>query len=622
MRNILNHFKKLGKNESQYVQSFNNIVSQYNEKQLKIIIKMLPLNVKAVLEESSPEYQRIATSSGIMKKEISARQRINKITGPSEKLFTSESLNKTSKPVVVPTTMEKSNVKRVMTSKIKAPSVTYKEDEEDIDEVDEFDEFDDLDEIINPTEEVQQIEVEEKKPKKRGRPRKNIVVDEDPENQKTRKRGRPKKQTKVENQELFPGFDSKDEFDDILPGFEDVDEKEKDIELNSNIEDFEEKNEIQLPGLEEEEDTSFLPRFTDDDDNEVENKYDNGENYSQEIEEDESFDDEEDDFVDSANSWNEDDEEDNYDKQDSIYNNFSKEEFEQLLTPGKKLVAFLGTTKNGTSFVVNNIAEYLSKLGVNVAILDATKNKNAYYIYTKNEETLRKTAINSFKNLVLGNPYGVQVNSNLTVYTGIPSETEQIKNYGPILETLVKNHTCVLIDCDFSTPNEYFDLAQQIFLVQSMDILTIQPLTAFLKDLKAKNMLDKNKINIILNKVVKLKSVSAKNIIGGLAFYNDPEMSFMTELFDRNSVNYIEVPFDGDVYSKYLSGIVDCNISLNNYSKEFKSIIKKLAERVYQLAPRQSNGGSKNRHNSSGPSYANNFSASMNNTLNTMKSKY
>ena len=47
MRNILNHFKKLGKNEDKYVQSFNNIVSQYNENQLKIIISMLPLNVKS-----------------------------------------------------------------------------------------------------------------------------------------------------------------------------------------------------------------------------------------------------------------------------------------------------------------------------------------------------------------------------------------------------------------------------------------------------------------------------------------------------------------------------------------------------------------------------------------------
>ena len=53
IQNILAHYKKLGKNEEQYVRSFDNIASQYNDVQLKIICKFLPLNVRAVLEEKS-----------------------------------------------------------------------------------------------------------------------------------------------------------------------------------------------------------------------------------------------------------------------------------------------------------------------------------------------------------------------------------------------------------------------------------------------------------------------------------------------------------------------------------------------------------------------------------------
>ncbi len=132
MRNILNHFKKLGKNEDKYVQSFNNIVSQYNENQLKIIISMLPLNVKAVLEEKSPEYQKIATSNGLMSK-VSARKKLKDKTGPSEKLLMQDTLNKTSKPVVVPTTMKSSNIKRVLTKNIKSPEVSIQDDFEDED---------------------------------------------------------------------------------------------------------------------------------------------------------------------------------------------------------------------------------------------------------------------------------------------------------------------------------------------------------------------------------------------------------------------------------------------------------------------------------------------------------
>ncbi len=382
----------------------------------------------------------------------------------------------------------------------------------------------------------------------------------------------------------MPGFDDEDSNtnENILPGFDEVENDETNESILpgfENIEEGEEKNK------EEYDDNSNLAYQN----NYTSNMYSNlGRNS------------EEKDYL----------------------SNFNKMEYQRLLTPEKKVITFVGTSKNGTSFIVNNVAEYLSKLGVNVALLDATKNKNAYYIYTKNEENLRKTAANCFQNLILGNAYGVQTNPNLTVYTGLPMEKEQIKNYGPILETLVKNHTCVLIDCDYDTPIEYFENAQEIYLVQSMDILTIQPLTAFLRELKSKNVLDESKIRIVINKYLRLKGVASKNIIGGMAFYNDPEMSFMTELFDRNNVQYTEVPFNEEVYVKYLSGIAECDISSNNYPKEFKNVLNNLSSKVYQLAPRQAISGNKKDKAKNDQTYVSSFSSSMNNTLNNMRKKY
>ena len=174
-------------------------------------------------------------------------------------------------------------------------------------------------------------------------------------------------------------------------------------------------------------------------------------------------------------------------------NVFDDEEFEGLLSKEKKVVSFVGTSKNGTSFIINNIAIILSNMGINTAILDATSNKNAYYIYTKNDEDLRKIASSSFENLKNETAEGLRVNNNLTVYTTIPSKGDQINDSRPILETLIRNHSLVLIDCDFSTPIEYFDKSQEIYLVQSMDVLTIQPLTEFLRELKVKNVLDDRK---------------------------------------------------------------------------------------------------------------------------------
>ena len=60
-----------------------------------------------------------------------------------------------------------------------------------------------------------------------------------------------------------------------------------------------------------------------------------------------------------------------------------------LVTKDKKIVSFVGTTKNGTSFIVNNAAHLLASMGISTAILDMTKERNMFYIYTKNSDKLR-----------------------------------------------------------------------------------------------------------------------------------------------------------------------------------------------------------------------------------------
>lgn len=77
-----------------------------------------------------------------------------------------------------------------------------------------------------------------------------------------------------------------------------------------------------------------------------------------------------------------------------------------FISKDNKMVAFVGTSKNGTSFLVNNLADILSNIGINTAILDLTENKNSYYIYTKNDENLRKTANSCIRKINSGNYRG------------------------------------------------------------------------------------------------------------------------------------------------------------------------------------------------------------------------
>ena len=248
-------------------------------------------------------------------------------------------------------------------------------------------------------------------------------------------------------------------------------------------------------------------------------------------------------------------------------------------------------------------------MGIKTAILDATKNKNSYYIYTKNEEQLREIAFKCFENLRSGITQGIQVNKNLTVYTSLPDDDSQMEDVDSILTTLVQNYALVLIDTDYGTPLGYFENSQEIYLVQSMDILTIQPLTAFLRDLKSKNIISNpEKLRIVLNKEVRMRGINAKTIIGGMAFYNDPAMSFMTELFNKDNIKYSVIPFDEQVYIRYLEGLVDCNITLNGYSKMMISSLKELANMVYPMIS-----------NKYKPQKKNKFSSNMNDTLEKMK---
>lgn len=587
IQNIRAHYKKLGKNEDAYVESFNNIASQYTDAQLRVIVKFLPLNVKVVLETKSPKYQSIMSFTGETTRTISQKE--DKKESAIKIDFIENQLNKPkmTKPVVVPSAVDTKKVTKL------GKKVEEKEPPKPIEEPKEVT----LQELI---EEPKEATVEQPK-RGRGRPKKVVIPEE--ENKiatPKRGRGRPKKVVEpeeqiVENKEetvnLFGLDEEKEEItlpdieeklEEILPGIEELEENEEQ-EKNAilpGVEEIVEEENTVLPGVEKEE---HYDTYYKEPEQVTTNNYATSENlYSNEIV-----------------------------KQNNVSQNIN---LENLLTRDKKIVSFVGTTKNGTSFLINNLAELFSTMGINTAILDATKNKNSYYIYTKNEEQLRNIAADSMENLSNGIAEGIKVNKNLTVYTSIPQQKEN-ENYKEILATLVKNYSLVLIDCDFNTNVSYFENSQEIYLVQSMDILTIQPLTAFLRELKAKNMLSPEKIRIVINKQAKIRTLNSKVIIGGMAYYNDPTMSFMTELFNKDEVRNCQIPFDEQVYSRYLEGLVNCKISLNGYSKNFMLALKELGNMVYPLLNNKYKPVENYERKST-------FSSRMSNTLEQMKNNY
>lgn len=636
VENIRAHYARLGKNEDKYLESFNNIVAQYSDTQLRIIIKYLPMNVKAVLEERSAKYQQLVINNSALNsfdaksKTVKYKEQIKQMEDEHEDDFVQQ-LTKhddISNSVVIPTNLTTKNVQKIIVPKAEnseqnrtiIESKTVTQPIETSTSINEKMEIPITELKHNEIVKNESVAIEQPK-RGRGRPRKNPlpeeqIVQEPQESQEQKEvqplqeqkitqateqpkrgRGRPKKQpieeiatSEIQNVDTNESKDidlfSMEDEEQEIDLFESANQEEQEVDLfNMNEEPEEQETEVDLFNSSNDniKDAINEPNI----DNNIQEKTVN-ESRSTEVE-----------HV-------------NY---ISPTNNYSSN-LNTLLTADKKIVAFVGTTKNGTSFVVNNTAEMLASMGIDTAILDMTKSKNAYYIYTNNEENLRNIARNCMENLQKGIAEGIRVNKKLTVYTEMPGE-EKNNNIEAMLSTLLNKHSAILIDTDFETAPEIFEKVQEIYLVQTMDVLTIQPLTAFLRNLKSKDILKQEKLKIVINKSQRIKSLGIKTLIGGMSCYNSPSMTYMTELFNKDNIPYCEIPFEIQNYVKYLDALVNCSISLNGYTKQFMLSLKELANMVYPLINKQQYspmGGKKEKRDP--------FSSQVNDTLNKMKSRY
>ena len=567
--NITNYFKRLGKNTSKYAESFEKIANDqgYTQEQLKIIVNCLPANVRKVLAKESLTYQKLMNITTSGDADQMSNEELEQNTGIKVDLLNNLE-SSVSGPIVIPSSVKTSKNKKIPSAgKVdsgetldipnienkgtKVKKVVKDSKEESLlkkkKKKHPVDEDDDLDLEFDPI-----VEEPTKLKKKKKKKVHSDVESDGPISSGKKKKKKKKKKHHVEDddEDLVSSINDLDEFDD-----------DEDMEIpghssRKSYDDDDDDDDIDLPGMDNLDDL-----------------------------------DEEASLINFDESEDDEDGDDGRAKSLKSKVDYSMSNLNSLLTKDKKIVTFVGTTKNGTSFLVNNLATLFSSLGINTAILDMTSNRNAYYMYTNNEESLRNIALNSISKLQKGFAEGIQVNKNLVVYTSLPNDGKLYDDAEPILSTLVQNHSLILIDCDFSTSPAYFASCQEIYLVQSMDVNTIQPLTAFLRDLKAKGVLESERVRVVVNKEIAVKNFNTKAIINGMSFYNDPSMSFMTELFNKDLVKAYTIPFEEKVYSKYLDSIATCNISLNGYTKTFNDKLKTLGGAVYPLVGKASSGG-------------------------------
>ena len=247
----------------------------------------------------------------------------------------------------------------------------------------------------------------------------------------------------------------------------------------------------------------------------------------------------------------------------------------------KKVICFVGASKVGTTFLINAVANTFAKNKINTAIVDMTRKKDTFTIYTYDSEGKKNIASQSLKYASSGLDEPL-VYDKLRIYTAMPGEDRKMYNASKVIETVMKENKIVLTDADFTTPIEYFKLCNEIYLVQDMDVLNIGQTTLFLRELKMKNV-SFDKIKLIINKHVKC-ALTSKDIIDGISTYSSYDLKMYEQLFSSSKLPYYIMPFNEDNYRKYVEMIYKYTNTFNSFTDEFKNSLNKILNSIYPMA--------------------------------------
>lgn len=258
----------------------------------------------------------------------------------------------------------------------------------------------------------------------------------------------------------------------------------------------------------------------------------------------------------------------------------------------KKVVCFVGAPKVGTTFCINAIANQLYKRDITVGMVDLTRKRDSYTLYTYDNEGKRAIAAESMKYASNGLNEPL-VYGKLSIYTAMPGEDRKQYNAANVIETAMNNSSVVLIDCDFSTPVDYYRLAQEIYVVQDMDVLNVNLITIFLRELKTRGI-PMNKIRVIINKHVRC-ALTAKDILDGIATYTSPDLKMFDDLFPASEMTYHILPFDQENYTKYVEMMYKYSNTFSSFTREFKESLEQIVNAIYPIGITKYNSNTYNK---------------------------
>jgi hypothetical protein len=246
----------------------------------------------------------------------------------------------------------------------------------------------------------------------------------------------------------------------------------------------------------------------------------------------------------------------------------------------KKIVCFVGAPKVGTTFCINAVGTYLARSKVKTAIVDVTRKRDSYTIYTYDNTGKRNIAAESLRYASNGFDEPL-VYDKLSIYTAMPGEDRKGYNVSLIVDTIMEHNNVILMDTDFTTPVDFFRLCQEIYVVQDMNILNINQISIFLRQLKNKGI-PLHKVRVVINKHVKC-TLTAKEILDGIATYTSYDLKMYDELLNSSTIPYYILPFDMENYRKYIEMVHKYSNKFATFTDDFKQNLLKLINSIYPI---------------------------------------
>ena len=251
----------------------------------------------------------------------------------------------------------------------------------------------------------------------------------------------------------------------------------------------------------------------------------------------------------------------------------------------KKMVVFVGPNKAGTTFVVNAVAHAMANEKIMTSVLDMTRDKGMWYIYSQQYSTaMQKKMANYMQRISDGEELFIETsNPFLKIYSapGSISDVRRGYKHKNIMDVVRNNANVVLVDADFTTPIDYFDHADEVYVVQDLDILKMPDTTLFLRELKNRGM-NMKKIRVILNKYVKTATLNSKKLIQVMSTYSDPGMTYMESELLPSKVDFSTIPYNINNYTKYTEALCTGLNNYKGYSNDFLAVISEIVSKIYQ----------------------------------------